>query len=289
MSLLSEMKMYADLDDLQWIFFAASHGKGAVDGLGGTVKRVAWTGVKSRKVILNSAEDFFFYVEKEIKGLHVTYVSKTDIDDEKAFLDSIWLHILPIQKIQSYHHFRAVNESEIAVAQTSNSEKTIVKFSNHYENSDWSDEDVLPLSAFAADKEEESELLKYQPSTSAAGTIKRKLRFSEVYSDSEEESQEPNEVSVKNIKPGVFILVKIIAEGKKKPEYRYAAICQSFVSDDEGEVRIMFLKMIDKHATSFISNEKDVIIKKIFPDPILQNRGIRTFYNFNNFIDIFEK
>lgn len=157
------------------------------------------------------------------------------------------------------------------------------------QNSDWSDEDVLPLSAFAADKEEESELLKYQPSTSAAGTVKRKLRFSEVYSDSEEESQEPNEVSVKNIKPGVFILVKIIAEGKKKPEYRYAAICQSFVSDDEGEVRVMFLKMIDKHATSFISNEKDVIIKKIFPDPILQNRGIRTFYNFNNFIDIFEK
>lgn len=51
--------MYADLDDQQWIFFAASHGKGAVDGLGGTVKRVAWTGMKSRKVILNSAEDLF--------------------------------------------------------------------------------------------------------------------------------------------------------------------------------------------------------------------------------------
>lgn len=169
--------------------------------------------------------------------------------------------------------------------------KTVVKVINHNENSDWRDKDVLPLSAFAADKEEETELLKYQPSILAAATVKRKLR----YSDSEVESQEHNEVSVKHMKPGVFILVKIVAEGKNKTEYKYASICQSTVSEDEGEVRVMFLKMIDKNAKSFISNEKDVLdvpienIITILPDPILQNRGIRIYYNFDHSIDIFEK
>ncbi|CAH2100823.1 unnamed protein product [Euphydryas editha] len=155
--------------------------------------------------------------------------------------------------------------------------------------------DNKPVLFLSSVEEEETELLKYQPSISAAVTVKRKLRFSEVYSDSDEKSQEPNEVSVKNIKPGVFILVKIIAEGKKKTEYKYAAICQSTVSDDEGEVRVMFLKMIDKNAKSFISNETDVSdvpfenIITILPNPTLQNRGIRTYYNFDHSIDIFEK
>lgn len=60
-------------------------------------------------------------------------------------------------------------------------------------------------------------------------------------------------------------------------------------------VRIIFLKMIDKNSNLFISNEKDVSdvpfenIITILPDPILQNRGICTYYNFDHRIDIFEK
>lgn len=33
-----------------WNFFAASHGKGAVDGIGGTTKRLVWTAVKLERL-----------------------------------------------------------------------------------------------------------------------------------------------------------------------------------------------------------------------------------------------
>ncbi|KAJ8881600.1 hypothetical protein PR048_018086 [Dryococelus australis] len=90
LAILADIKDYAELDILLWAFFAASHGKGSVDGLSRTVK----------KVILNCAEDFL-YVKNEVKGIHIIYVSKTDIEDEELFLNSIWTYILPIPKIQS--------------------------------------------------------------------------------------------------------------------------------------------------------------------------------------------
>ncbi len=43
----------------EWAFFASSHGKGAVDAIGGTIKRNVWRAVKSRKVIVNTAEAFY--------------------------------------------------------------------------------------------------------------------------------------------------------------------------------------------------------------------------------------
>jgi hypothetical protein len=35
---------------IQWNYFATSHGKGVVDGIGGTVKRLVWNSVMTRKV-----------------------------------------------------------------------------------------------------------------------------------------------------------------------------------------------------------------------------------------------
>ena len=40
-----------------WNFFATPHGKGVVDGLGGTVKRAEWRHVRSGKVHMTTAEE----------------------------------------------------------------------------------------------------------------------------------------------------------------------------------------------------------------------------------------
>lgn len=56
--------------------------------------------------------------------------------------------------------------------------------------------------------------------------------------------------------------------------------------EPEGEVRMMFLKMVGKDAKIFISNEDDVSdvayanIVSILPNLTLNNRGDRTYYNF---------
>ena len=44
--------------DIKWNFFATSHGKGPVDGIGGSVKRQVWSAVKSRRHRVTDAASF---------------------------------------------------------------------------------------------------------------------------------------------------------------------------------------------------------------------------------------
>lgn len=54
------------LASISWNFFATAHGKGAVDGIGGSVKRTVWREVKSRRQNqVKSAKQF-------IEVLHAT-------------------------------------------------------------------------------------------------------------------------------------------------------------------------------------------------------------------------
>lgn len=382
LALLSNLKEYADLDKLQWEFFAASHGKGAVDGLGGTVKRVAWTGVKARKVILNSAEDFYKYVKTEVKGIHIAFVSKADIENDKNLLDSLWEHVVAIKGVQIQHHFEAVDNVSIAVARTSKSNPIVVKIKEDTkaratlmdlgDDSDFDYEDSLPLASLETAlgnenmKEHEKENIELEekeninqdkdieeqrweenieeifekgyieeqveienlikdnvykkivrkreynsdkriicriplnllPARFSSGmlgsvlNIKRKLRYSEVYTDSEDECDLCNSVSsVQDINPGVFVLVRIVSERKKQKEFRYAAVCQSSVC--EGDVQVMYLKKVS--ANTFISNENDVShvlftnIICTLSSPELKIRGDRTYYSFLSTVDVFEQ
>lgn len=49
--------------DAKWNFFEAGHGKGPCDGLGGSTKRLADQAVKSGKVIIQDANDFFCWTQ----------------------------------------------------------------------------------------------------------------------------------------------------------------------------------------------------------------------------------
>lgn len=44
-----------------WSTFAASHGKGAVDGVGGSVKVTVWRAIKSGKTTIQNPVDFYNY------------------------------------------------------------------------------------------------------------------------------------------------------------------------------------------------------------------------------------
>ncbi len=64
---------------LKWNFFATSHGKGAVDGLGGTVKRSVWRQMRSGNVHVCTPVK---YAEVAIicnPNIHIKFISKTDI------------------------------------------------------------------------------------------------------------------------------------------------------------------------------------------------------------------
>ena len=73
-----------------WYFFATSHGKGAVDGVGAIVKRAVWSQVKQRKVEINNAEDFVVAAGKTVKNINILHLSEEEIEANRKILDSRW-------------------------------------------------------------------------------------------------------------------------------------------------------------------------------------------------------
>ena len=58
MARFMEMSEEKHVSNIRWNFFATSHGKGAVDGVGGVLKRRAWKKVKARQVVVRNAAEF---------------------------------------------------------------------------------------------------------------------------------------------------------------------------------------------------------------------------------------
>ncbi|KAJ8870112.1 hypothetical protein PR048_029124 [Dryococelus australis] len=56
---------------IEWDFFPSGHGIGAVDGLGGTIKRLVWRAAQGRLAVINSALDFYNFCADKCKGIMV--------------------------------------------------------------------------------------------------------------------------------------------------------------------------------------------------------------------------
>ena len=65
---------------LCWNFFAASHGKGPVDAIGGTIKRITTENVIQRKILITVALTFYEAVKNETL-VNVYFVSIKDINN----------------------------------------------------------------------------------------------------------------------------------------------------------------------------------------------------------------
>ncbi|KAG8285742.1 hypothetical protein J6590_074475 [Homalodisca vitripennis] len=98
-----------------------SHGKGAVDGIGGMVKRIVWRAVKGRKVFVNTPEDFYRVALEKCKEIRLLFVSKEEIDHNRKHLEERWGKIHQITGIQAMHHFQAYSDHEILISRTSKS------------------------------------------------------------------------------------------------------------------------------------------------------------------------
>ena len=68
-------QLSADID-IQWNFFASGHGKGPVDGIGGSVKRTVWRAVQSRKAFVNDSKSFFDNAKTLNRSISILYLGK---------------------------------------------------------------------------------------------------------------------------------------------------------------------------------------------------------------------
>ena len=65
---------------LKWNFFATSHGKGAVDGIGGTIKGSVWREVRNGHVNINTPEQYSTVAQQRNPNIHVHYIAKAEIE-----------------------------------------------------------------------------------------------------------------------------------------------------------------------------------------------------------------
>ncbi len=87
-----------------WNFFATSHGKGAVDGIGGAVKRAVHRHILARRCQPANAEQFAHCAQEAVPNISVQYISSSDIHASKQKLDEQWEDIRPISGIHGMHH-----------------------------------------------------------------------------------------------------------------------------------------------------------------------------------------
>lgn len=91
-----------------WNYFATSHGKGAVDGLGATVKKVVRTRVDSRKDIVNCTSDFVRAFAREKSTIHLMEVNDKEIDkiNQKLNVVDIFGNAAAVKHIKSCHQLQ---------------------------------------------------------------------------------------------------------------------------------------------------------------------------------------
>lgn len=109
----------------EWHFFATSHGKGAVDGIGGLLKRIVWNGVKSRKTVIQTALDFYSYAKNKVNHVSLFYIPQADIIDCQPGLNQRWSNIRSIKGLQSNHFFK-VEDKKLHLRRTSTSQSSSV-------------------------------------------------------------------------------------------------------------------------------------------------------------------
>ena len=81
-----------------WNFFATSHGKGAVDGIGGTVKRSVWRNVRITAVAPVDAESYAKLANELIENVTILYISAEAITEnvppDWQFGKRQWLYLI---------------------------------------------------------------------------------------------------------------------------------------------------------------------------------------------------
>ena len=107
----------------EWHFSATSHGKGACDGIGGTVKRLA-----ARASLQNPYSDqimtprqLFDWAVTNIPSIHFGYCTLADYEAEERFLQDRFAKTRTIPGTRKLHSFIPVSRNEIAVKTFSSS------------------------------------------------------------------------------------------------------------------------------------------------------------------------
>lgn len=112
-SILTPSKIHKSLSNMDWSFFATAHGKGPVDGVGGTVKRAVWRRILQNRAVVTNAADFAHVARESCPNIRILFVSKDEVMKCKEKLDACWQQNPPItiHQLQQMHFVCARNST----------------------------------------------------------------------------------------------------------------------------------------------------------------------------------
>ncbi|CAF1634945.1 unnamed protein product [Rotaria magnacalcarata] len=112
--------------NLIWNFFSTGHGRGAVDGVGGTVKRLVWRGVMAKQCVIRNAYDFVQYATAVITDINIILIDAQHIKAQSLLLNQRWDGIRAIPDTLKIHYVKSLSpyNVEVRLFSKSNEKKT---------------------------------------------------------------------------------------------------------------------------------------------------------------------
>lgn len=69
---------------IEWHYNEAHHGKGPMDGIGGTLKNKVFQEVKSGRIVVKNPKDFSLYASRLLESITTMYLAMEDVVEEPA-------------------------------------------------------------------------------------------------------------------------------------------------------------------------------------------------------------
>ena len=101
---------------VNWHFFATSHGKGAIDGVGGTVKRLVYRGLMAEKWIPSpiDAKSFAECAISVCNGIKMVYRSKETVERDSSTFEERVFDISSIPNLRQIHCVRVISYASVS-------------------------------------------------------------------------------------------------------------------------------------------------------------------------------
>ena len=114
--------------DLNWHFLATSHGKGVVDALGGTAKRLVYRAVLGGQQCASAAE-FVLICQSKTTAIEINELTQSDIDASKIQMEPIFQSLKTVPETKKIHSVKALNNNSIEYRfYSTSSKKKIFRF-----------------------------------------------------------------------------------------------------------------------------------------------------------------
>ena len=98
---------------LPWHYFATSHGKGVVDGIGGNIKHLVWQQILTKKDKCDNAADFVNIAKAKTTAIIIDEITQQDIDKSTTQLQIFFSNTSSVKNIQKLHTIKVLQQDII--------------------------------------------------------------------------------------------------------------------------------------------------------------------------------